>query len=426
MYILEGMAERFLYDWEGKAVLLMDLDAFFASVEQLDHPEWRGRPVIVGGDPNRRGVVSTCSYEARAFGVRSAMPSATAARLCPDAIWTHGNYPRYIEMSGQVMEIMRSVSPHLQQESIDEAYLDVTPGRYVRDHPIELAQAVMGRVAKLGITCSIGLGTSKTVAKVASGQNKPRGLTVVYPGSEQSFLAPLPVRELTGIGADSESRLERSGITTLGQVASSDIGLLREVFGKNAEVMRDRCLGIDDSPVVFDESVKSVSNEMTFSRDLVEEDDICAAIEMLAAKVGRRLRRRQLSGHTVALKVKYPDLTTRTAQKTSNELFDNERRFGPVALSLLAQLWRPGDSVRLIGVGVSGFDADTLGANQLSLFDPVVEDQRDESIVQATDQVRDRFGEAAVSYGRDYRFRYMGTGTVGQEKDDSEGPHALG
>ncbi|MCL2632347.1 MAG: DNA polymerase IV, partial [Coriobacteriia bacterium] len=357
-----------LHDWEGTAILLMDLDAFFASVEQLDHPEWRGKPVIVGGDPGRRGVVSTCSYEARAFGVRSAMPSATAARLCPDAIWTHGNYPRYIEMSAQVMQIMRDVSPHLQQVSIDEAFLDVSPGRYVRDHPVELARTIMKRVSDQGITCSIGLGNSKTIAKIASDKEKPNGLTVVYPGSEAAFLAPLSVRELSGIGAEGAARLKSFGITTLGQLASADIELLRGVFGKNAAVMRERSLGLDASPVVNDDTVKSVSNEITFSTDLLYEDDICAAIEMIAARVGRRLRHRGIAGHTVTLKLRYADLSIRTAQRTTGDLFDNEKLFAPVALSLLPQLWRPGDSVRLVGVGVSGFSESELGdAAQLSL-----------------------------------------------------------
>ena len=400
-----------MHQWEGSAILLMDLDAFFASVEQLDHPEWRGRPVIVGGDPARRGVVSTCSYEARAFGVRSAMPSVTAARLCPDAIWTHGNFTRYYEMSELVMQVMRDVSPHLQQVSIDEAFLDVSPGRYVQDHPVELAETIMRRVADLGITCSIGLGSSKTIAKIASDIEKPHGLTVVYPGSEAAFLAPLPVRVLSGIGRESAARLEKLDVFTLGQLATADLVLLQKIFGKNAESIKERCLGIDRSPVIADDTVKSVSNEMTFSTDLVNVDELCAAIEMMAAKVGRRLRNRSLAGHTVTLKLRFSDLSYRTAQRTGSEMLDNERRFAPIALNLLAQLWRPGEAVRLVGVGISGFDEDSLAHTQLNLFEPVVEELREDSLVQATDRVRNRFGENAVSYGRDLRFRYRDTGT---------------
>ncbi|MDR0308928.1 MAG: DNA polymerase IV, partial [Coriobacteriales bacterium] len=234
-----------LINWEGPAILLVDLDAFFASVEQLDHPEWRGLPVIVGGDPQRRGVVATCSYEARKFGVRSAMPSAMAARLCPDAIWTPGNFPRYTELSRKVMDIMRQVSPRLQQVSIDEAFLDVSPGRYTGEHPVLLAQKIAADVATLGITCSVGLGSSKTVAKIASDQDKPRGLTVVYPGSEATFLANLEVRVLFGIGPKAEQSLHRLGIQTLGQLAETDIALLQPIFGKNAELILRRSCGID-------------------------------------------------------------------------------------------------------------------------------------------------------------------------------------
>ncbi|HSK48017.1 MAG TPA: DNA polymerase IV, partial [Coriobacteriia bacterium] len=167
--------------WKGRAILHVDLDAFFAAVEQLDHPEWRGKPVIVGGDPGRRGVVSTASYEARRFGVRSAMPSARAAILCPDAIWVHGTFARYREMSAQVFDIFRTESPHVQPLSIDEAFLDVTPGERSAEHPVAIARRIRRRVAELGITASVGVAATKTTAKIASDHDKPDGLTVVCP-----------------------------------------------------------------------------------------------------------------------------------------------------------------------------------------------------------------------------------------------------
>ena len=188
-------------DWQGKAIILLDLDAFFASVEQLDHPEWRGKPVIVGGDASKRGVVSTCSYEARKFGVRSAMPASQAARLCPHAIWASSNFARYKEMSAKVMSIMLDESPFLQQVSIDEAFLDITPSAYNPESPVSIAQRIQKRVCDLGITCSIGLGTSKSIAKVASDMDKPRGLTVVFPGREAAFLQDLPIARMSGIGS---------------------------------------------------------------------------------------------------------------------------------------------------------------------------------------------------------------------------------
>ena len=252
-----------LEPWEGPAILLVDLDAFFASVEQLDHPAWRGKPVIVGGDADKHGVVSTASYEARPYGVRSAMPSSTAKRLCPHAIWTHGRFDRYREMSNAIMDILRAETPHVQQVSIDEAFMDVSPTSVNREHPVRVAQRIQQRVEELGVTCSIGVGTSKTVAKIASDMDKPRGLTVVYPGGERDFLAPLPVRTMSGIGAAAEEKLHSRGIRTLGQLADADEGMLLRAFGKNGRVMHVRANGGDDAPVEQDDTVKSVSNEMT-------------------------------------------------------------------------------------------------------------------------------------------------------------------
>ncbi|MDO4443270.1 MAG: DNA polymerase IV, partial [Slackia sp.] len=207
--------------WNGPAVLLVDLDAFFASVEQLDHPAWRGKPVIVGGDPDKHGVVSTASYEARAFGVHSAMPSSIAQKLCPHAIWTHGHFGRYKEISRAVMSILLDESPLLQQVSIDEAFLDVSPTKVNTEHPVAIARRIQMRVAELGITCSIGIGSSKTIAKIASDMDKPRGLTVVYPGRERDFLSPLPVRTMSGVGAKAEEALRKKGIETLGHMATA-------------------------------------------------------------------------------------------------------------------------------------------------------------------------------------------------------------
>ncbi|MDR1421879.1 MAG: DNA polymerase IV [Coriobacteriales bacterium] len=419
-----------LLPWKGAAVLLLDLDAFFASVEQLDHPEWRGKPVIVGGDADRRGVVSTCSYEARTFGVRSAMPSLQATRLCPDAIWTPGNFPRYIELSKQVMRIMTDASPRLQQVSIDEAFLDISPGHYTGEHPVLVADRIRNRVAELGITCSIGLGISKSVAKVASDRDKPQGLTVVYPGSEVAFLAPLPIRVMSGIGRVAEERLRDCGITTLGDVATADESILKSVFGKNAQMMRERCLGTDRSPVEQDESVKSISNELTFSTDLTELVEIRRAIAMLAAKVGRRLRHKNLLGHTVTLKLRFRDLTIRTAQQALDAPVNNEHVFTPILQSLIPRIWQEGESLRLVGVAVSGFDGraeqlDLFGMNGAEADNPGETSDDLQSLVLASDRVKDRFGEDALTYGRELLFRNRDTGTIAQKKDDYRDPLRL-
>jgi DNA polymerase-4 len=429
--VLRGDGLEGLTPWEGSAILLLDLDAFFASVEQLDHPEWRGKPVIVGGDPGRRGVVSTCSYEARAFGVHSAMPSIQAARLCPNAIWTPGNFPRYIALSKRVMCIMEDASPRLQQVSIDEAFLDVSPGRFVREHPVLLASHIRERVAELGITCSIGLGSSKSVAKIASDMDKPNGLTVVFPGREADFLAPLPVRTMSGVGRQAEKHLHRFGIYTLGELAAAEEGVLRQIFGKNAGMMRNRCLGINDSPVITDEEVKSISNEMTFSTDLTERVEIEQSVAMLAAKVGRRLRHRELAGYTVGLKVRYADLSIANAQHTLTRPVDDEHEFAPLLFGLIDQVWQPGTRLRLVGVAVSSFGE---RPEQLSLFEsppPSPKPSKEtkgrqgrskRSLVEATDRVKDRFGEGAVSYGREMRFFDRDTGTIAQKKDDYKDP----
>jgi DNA polymerase-4 len=410
--------------WKGRAILLVDLDAFFASVEQLDHPEWRGKPVIVGGDPTKRGVVSTASYEAREFGVHSAMPAITAARLCPQAIWTNGHFKRYREMSDKVMEILLDETPLLEQVSIDEAFCDVTPGRFSDEHPVAIAGRIRNRVAQLGITCSIGIGTSKTVAKIASDRDKPNGITTVFPGSEEAFLAPLPVRTLSGIGARTADKLARLGIATLGELAHADEGVVRSIFGVNTGRVRDRCRGIDPAEVQTQRDVKSVSNEMTFSTDLTERTEIEQAVEMLSARVGRRLRKKGLAGHTAVLKMRYDDLSRRTAQQRLDSATDDEGVFAPVLCTLIDELWQPGVHVRLLGVGISGFDT---ASRQLGLFDDATGDdeqvsgRREEThrrLIEAVDQVRDRFGDEAVGYGRDLRFRERGTNTTPQNKDE--------
>ena len=411
--------------WEGPAIGLLDLDAFFASVEQLDHPEWRGRPVIVGGSAERRGGVSTASYEARRFGVHSAMPSATARRLCPDAIWTQGNYARYREMSDRVMALLCAETPLVEQVSIDEAFFDVTPGRFSREDPVEICRRVQRRVSELGVTCSIGIGVNKTVAKIASEREKPRGLTVVLPGTERHFLAPLPVSAMSGVGPATERRLAQMGVRTLGELSRTEVGALQREFGVLGPRMALRAAGLERSRVseaAAPEEVKSVSNERTFERDLTAEGEICAAVRHVSSVVGRRLRRKGLLGRTVTLKVKYDANRGRTAQHRLSGATDEERVFGEAAVELLDELWSPGEHVRLIGVGVSGFD-ESCG-EQLSLFGGSGEGEdadllrRDRSALgRVTDELRERFGDEVVSYGRDLRFRGHTSDTMPMNKD---------
>ena len=413
-----ALAESLLQPWEGPAILLVDLDAFFASVEQLDHPGWRGKPVIVGGDADKHGVVSTASYEARAFGVHSAQPASVARRLCPDAIWTHGHFDRYREMSEAIMGILRDETPLVQQVSIDEAFVDVSPTKVNTEHPVRIAERIQSRVEALGVTCSVGVGTSKTIAKIASDMDKPRGLTVVYPGSEQGFLAPLPVRKMSGVGAVAERELVSHGVRTLGDLACA-----------NAIVMRTRAQGGDMTPVEEGEAAKSVSNEMTFAKDLTSRVDVEAAIATMAAKVGRRLRKKGFAGRTLSLKLRFDDRSVRSVQKRLPAPSDDELAFTPLLYRMVDEIWREGIPIRLLGVGMSGFREDEFV--QDALFDvareapstldaePVIaDDAKRRGLLDATDALRDRFGEGAVRFGHELRNAGNTTGTGAKNPDD--------
>ena len=397
-------AEEFA-PWKGRAVLHVDLDAFFAAVEQLDHPEWRGKPVIVGGDPSRRGVVSTASYEARVFGVHSAMPSARAAALCPDAIWVGGNFGRYREISSAVFEIFYTESPLVQPVSIDEAFLDVTAGTRATEHPVAIARRIRARIAELGVTASVGVAASKTVAKIASDIEKPDGLTVVWPGTEAAFLAPLSVRVMSGIGPKTAERLGSLGIRTLGELACLDEEDARAVLGSHGSELVARARGVDPRSVHPNDPAKQVSNERTFATDVRDADEIDAVIDMLAAKVGQRLRRKGLAGRTVSVKVRFSDFTTKTLRRTLQTPCDDESVFGPVARDLVHGTWTPGVGVRLLGVGVSGFQH---RSEQLELESSVVDEASSApstrgrgELVRGIDAIRERFGDEAVRFGRD-------------------------
>ncbi len=395
--------------WTGPAIGLLDLDAFFASVEMLDHPDWRGKPVIVGGSAERRGVVSTASYEARAYGVHSAMSSAQAQRLCPNAIWTPGNFQRYREVSSQVMAILADETPFVERVSIDEAFFDVTPGRFAEEDPASICRRIAQRVSELGVSCSIGLGPNKTIAKIASERDKPRGLTVIAPGTEASFLSPLPVRAMSGIGSAVETQLKRCGIYTLGQLAQASDSILKPVFGCNSELMRLRAQGQEESsvsPIDAEREIKSVSNERTFPQDLTNISDVKAALQLLGESIGARLRKKGLAGRTVTLKLKYSWGSSKTAQRKLAHPTDDENIFVPIAIELLEGLWGKDTHVRLAGLALSDFDLKE--GVQTDLFCELDErgaqasERRNLSVTM--DKVRERFGHDAVTFGRAARF----------------------
>ena len=349
---------------EWRYVLHADLDAFYASVEQLDNPQYRGRPVVVGGSAEERGVVAAASYEARRFKVRSAMPMRTALRLCPELVRVAPRFGRYRELSSAVMDLFGELTPLVEPMSLDEAYLDVSeaaPWERVSDVAGGLKARVLERT---GLVVSIGGGTSKTVAKVASQLSKPDGLLLVSPGTEREFLAPLDVGILSGVGAKTAETLNGHGVATLGDLAARDAGWLRQAFGRRGPELRERAMGIDHGAVTQHRETKSVSSEETMTRDTGEESELVRRVEELARGVASRLRRHELAGKTITLKLRLSDFTTLTRRRTLPAPTADAEVIAPVACDLLRRELGAGRQFRLVGVGVSGFQE----SQQLPLF----------------------------------------------------------
>lgn len=345
-----------------RAVLHLDMDAFFVNVHRLDHPEDKGIPLAVGGDPAGRGVIASASYEARAFGVRSAMPSGRALRLCPDLKIVGHTWSRIRECSKQVMAILAEYGP-VEQMSVDEAYVDLSD----RPDPIPLAAVVRERVkAETGLPASVGLATSKLVAKVASDFDKPQGCTIVRPGTEAAFLAPLPVRVIWGIGPRTAERLATLNIRTCGELAAADVLLLRMQFGKQGEEMQARAQGIDDRLVQPERGpAKSISQEWTFSTDVADPEILAARLQKMCARVAAQVQKQELVAYTVYVKFRAPDFTTFTRQKTVPVGLDREADIVQLAHAIWQENWPAGQPMRLLGVGVSKLEE--RGARQLSL-----------------------------------------------------------
>ena len=338
-------------------ILHADFDAFYASVEQLDDPKLRGKPVVVGGSAEGRGVVASASYEAREHGVRSAMPMRTAQRLCPQAIRVGARFDRYREISQGVMSIFRDLTPLVEPLSLDEAYLDVTEVVDEGRQPADIAAELKRRVKdELGLTISVGVATSKSIAKIASDMDKPDGLTVVAPGKERAFLEPLPIRDLWGVGPRTAERLITEGIKTIGDIARRDRDWLREMFGKHGVQMWRLALGQDDSPVIVRRETKSVSAETTFARDVGDSEELQEVVNRLSQRVSQQLRRKQLQGRTVKLKLRLSDFTTFTRQRTLPYAVQSADDLSRSACELLRAELYGRRRFRLVGVGVSGFE----------------------------------------------------------------------
>lgn len=333
-----------------RAILHLDMDAFFVNVHILDHPEDGGIPLIVGGRPEQRGVVASASYEAREFGIHSAMPAGTAVRLCPHVKFVGHNWPRIKECSRQVMDILDQFGP-VEKMSVDEAYVDLSVHANLRN----LAGEIRHRVkTETGLPASIGLATSKLVAKVASDHDKPEGNTIIMPGEEADFLAPLPVRVIWGIGPRTAERLAALAIQTCGQLAAADPSELKAEFGQHAAAMQRRAQGVDNRPVEPDRGPpKSISNEWTFNEDINDPAVLLAQLEKMILSVGGSLRRHNLMAQTVYLKFRWADFTTFTRQKTVTIPFDSDEEIRLLAHAIWKENWPKGQRVRLLGVGVS-------------------------------------------------------------------------
>jgi DNA polymerase-4 len=392
----------------ARKIIHLDLDAFFCAVEELRNPALKGKAFAVGGRPEQRGVVASCSYAARQYGVHSAMPMGKALRLCPQLQIISARHANYGEVSETVMGILRRLTPQLEQVSIDEAFLDVSD---LPDDPEQIARKLQSDIRReLDLPSSLGVASNKLVAKIANDAGKaarrsnepPSAITVVPPGEEAAFLAPLPVEALWGVGPKTAARLAEIGILTIGDLAGWPERDLVHRFGKNGFDLAQHARGIDESPIVTFHEAKSISQEVTYARDVQDEKILKQTIQQLSDKVGKRLRQDALSGTTVKIKLRWPDFTTITRQSSFEIPVDQDLQIYQAAIGLFEKTWKPGQPVRLIGVGVSGLG---LPIRQLSLWDRDVNiktgqsTERERRLQEAIDELRERYGEAILQRG---------------------------
>ena len=357
-------------------ILHADMDAFYASVEQRDRPELRGKPVVVGGSPEGRGVVAAASYEVRAFGVHSAMPMSRALRLCPEAIRVVPRFDRYGDVSRQVMAVFRQMTPLIEPLSLDEAFLDITEQVDEYGGAEAAAHWLKTEVRRLtALNVSIGGGTNKTVAKIASDAGKPDGLLIVPPGGEGAFLAPLPIRALWGVGPKAEAALTAAGVHTIGELASADAGQLERMLGSRGPMLAEMARGIDERAVEPIRERKSIGAETTFAHDLPDGEELRHELSRLADEVGRRLHEKAVSARTVVLKVRYSNFRTLTRRTTRRTATDSTPAIAADASRLLDALVQPGDRFRLVGITCGQLSEDAE-SGQLALWPASGDDLR--------------------------------------------------
>lgn len=385
-----------------RTILHADMDAFYAAVEQRDHPELRGKPVIVGG-AGRRGVVSTASYEARRFGVHSAQPGSIARELCPDGIFVAPRMDVYVGVSRQIRSIFEDYTPLVEPLSLDEAFLDVSGSALLFGDGEAIAREIRRRVhAETQLTISIGVASTKYVAKVASDLEKPDGLTVVPRDGERAFLRPLPIKRIWGAGKRTQSRLHELGIRKIGDLQdvgeASLIAMLGESSGRQFWCLAN---GIDARPVVSERGAKSISHETTFGEDLFGREQASAVLLGLAEGVGSRLRASELVAQTVKLKLRWPPFETVLRQRSLDTPTDDDRVLHRCALELLDKelATTPERGIRLLGLGAAALRSTDEGASQAGLFDEGPDKHKSAQALRAMDSIRERFGKGVIGHG---------------------------
>lgn len=388
-------------------ILHVDMDAFFVSVELLDRPELIGKAVIVGGARDVRGVVTSASYEARKFGVHSAMPLRTAAKLCPQAVFLENRHHLYMQWSDRVAEIMGRFSPIVEMASVDEAYVNLAGTEMLFGHPFAAADALLKEItAKTALPCSGGLASSRLVAKVASDQAKPRGLFWVPAGCEADFLAPLAVRKIPGIGKVTEAGLQTLKINTVGELAEMSLAALEKEFGRWGSALHRKARGEDAFEFFLDADAKSISHNHTFGRDTGDAEQIRAMLNHLGEKAAKRLRESGMQARTIALTIRYTDFQTKSHARTLPEPTDLDSVILDTLRKLFDKNWNRARQIRLVGTELSHF---SRGAEQLQLLNP----ERREKLARlskAADQIRDRFGFSKLQSG----------GSLGHDEDHGQ------
>jgi DNA polymerase-4 len=377
-------------------ILHVDMDAFFVSVELLDRPDLRGKPVVVGGRPDQRGVVSAASYEARKFGIHSAMPLRTACKLCPHAVFLDGHHAKYGEWSDRVASILGRFSPIVEMVSIDEAYLDLAGTERMHGPPLAATDKLLRTITReTGLPCSGGLATTRLTAKVASDQGKPRGLVWVAPGQESRFLAPLPVRKIPGIGAVTERALRALGIETVAQLAEVKPDKLENIFGQWGTALYRKARGGDSYEFVLDAEPKSISHNHTFGEDTDDLPTLHSLLSHLSQKTCKRLREAGLAARTLTLTIRYTGFDTHTRSRTMPEPVHLDADIQRVFLALFEEHRNKKRKIRLLGTALSNL---THGGQQLDLLD-VARREKLEKLTRAADGLRDRFGFGKIQFG---------------------------